>query len=95
MIEPIDQIEMVRESQLRPFDPQRAARTRAGSIEAFDRLLRESQENPESFWAQVASELDWMKPWESVRKACPRRQAAKSCAVSWSSFPRRDVFKVM
>jgi acetyl-CoA synthetase len=68
MIESTDQIEMVRESRLRPLDPEKATGTHAGGIEAFDRLLRESQEDPASFWAQVASELDWMKPWESVRK---------------------------
>jgi acetyl-CoA synthetase len=91
MIEPIDQIEMVRESQLRPLDPQRAARTHAGSIEAFDRLLRESQENPESFWAQVASELDWMKPWESVRKGGFQRLEYFSGGISnvcWNLLDR-------
>jgi len=68
MIESTYQVEMVRESRLRPLDPQRAAQTHAGSVEAFDRLLRMSQDDPDSFWAQVAGELDWMKPWESVRK---------------------------
>jgi len=68
MIESTDQIDMVRESRLRPLDPRKAAGTNAGSIEAFERLLRESQEDPASFWEQVASELDWIKPWDSVRK---------------------------
>ena len=68
MIESTDQIDMVRESRLRFLDPQKAAGTNAGGIEAFERLLRESQEDPASFWAQVASELDWIKPWDTVRK---------------------------
>lgn len=68
MAESKDQVQMVTDSRLRPLDPQRAAGTNAGSVEAFERLLRESQENPEAFWAAAASELDWMKPWETVRK---------------------------
>jgi len=68
MTESKDQVQMVAESRLRPLDPERAAATNAGSIEAFERLLRQSQEDPAAFWAQVASELDWMKPWETVRK---------------------------
>ncbi|MCL6577136.1 acetate--CoA ligase [Kyrpidia sp.] len=34
--------------------------------EAYRTLYRESVEYPESFWAAVASELTWIKPWETV-----------------------------
>ena len=36
------------------------------SIEEYDRLYRESVEEPEKFWAKVAAELHWFKPWEKV-----------------------------
>jgi len=49
-------------------DPSRAARTHAGSVEAFEAMLRRSREDPDAFWAGIAGELDWMKPWDKVRE---------------------------
>lgn len=49
-------------------DPQRAAATTPGSVQAFDELLTRSWQNPEEFWANVAKELQWMKPWNEVRR---------------------------
>jgi acetyl-CoA synthetase len=68
MIEPSDQVAIVRESRLQPLDPRQAARTHFRSIAAFEQMLQLSQQEPEKFWAQVAAELDWMKPWHTVRK---------------------------
>ena len=34
--------------------------------ENYERLYRESIENPEKFWGDVASELHWFKKWDSV-----------------------------
>ena len=47
-------------------DPARAALTHAGSVEAYEDLLRRSREHPEEFWAGVATELEWIRPWDSV-----------------------------
>lgn len=49
-------------------DSGRAARTHAGSVEAFEAMLRRARKDPDAFWAGVAAELEWMKPWETVRE---------------------------
>jgi acetyl-CoA synthetase len=36
------------------------------SREAYDKLYKESIENPEGFWDKVAKELVWTKPWSRV-----------------------------
>lgn len=40
--------------------------TELGSRDAFLELLKTSQEDPESFWDEVAKELTWYKPWEQT-----------------------------
>ncbi|WP_085992730.1 acetate--CoA ligase [Oceanobacillus senegalensis] len=40
--------------------------TSIGSTEAFQELLRHSQENPAEFWDSVARELVWYKPWNET-----------------------------
>jgi len=32
----------------------------------YDRLYKEAKEDPEGFWAKIAQELDWFKPWDRV-----------------------------
>ncbi|MGE0406422.1 MAG: acetate--CoA ligase [Candidatus Korobacteraceae bacterium] len=43
-----------------------AAQTQIRSMDDYQRLYREAAENPEAFWARIASELHWFKPWEKV-----------------------------
>jgi acetyl-CoA synthetase len=38
------------------------------TMEDYQRLYRESIENPEGFWARVAGELHWFQEWNSVRE---------------------------
>lgn len=59
---------MIESGPLIPPDPARAARTHCGSVEAFEALLRRSRENPDAFWAEVAGELEWIRPWDTVRE---------------------------
>jgi hypothetical protein len=51
-----------------PLDPERAAHTLAGGEGAFQKLLQFSKDHSDEFWAQVASEFEWIKPWDTVRK---------------------------
>src|SRR5579859_3757482 len=63
-----DEIAMIKGSKLRFPDPERAAKTNAGSTKAFEAMLLRSTEDPDQFWADAASQLDWIKPWHTIRK---------------------------
>jgi acetyl-CoA synthetase len=57
---------VLKEQRLFPPDPAFARNAHVPSMEAYRELYRSSIENPEAFWAGVASELSWFKPWTSV-----------------------------
>jgi len=59
---------MIEGSRIYAPDPERAAGTHAGSVEAYQKMLRRSRQAPDAFWAEVAAELEWMKPWDTVRE---------------------------
>jgi acetyl-CoA synthetase len=59
-------LRMIRDSRLYHPDPGRAPLTNCGSVAAFQALLKRSREQPEEFWAEVANELQWMRPWDAV-----------------------------
>ena len=48
-----------------PSDAFRAA-ARIGDRETYDKLYRESIDDPESFWGRVGRELPWIEPFERV-----------------------------
>src|ERR1017187_7476596 len=43
-----------------------AAKARIGSVEQYEAMCRRSVEQPEAFWAEAASELEWFAPWTKV-----------------------------
>jgi acetyl-CoA synthetase len=55
---------LIEEAQLYYPDPEKAKKSVAGSVEKFDSLLKESWENPEKFWSDVANELVWIRKWD-------------------------------
>ena len=52
----------------RHFPPSREfqSRARIATEEAYQRMYRESIDQPEQFWARIARELPWMRPFEQV-----------------------------
>ncbi|MEK7794481.1 MAG: acetate--CoA ligase [Candidatus Hydrogenedentota bacterium] len=46
-----------------------AARARINSMAEYERLYRQSVENPDEFWANVAGELHWFRKWDRVLNA--------------------------
>ncbi|PID21485.1 acetyl-coenzyme A synthetase [Sporosarcina sp. P3] len=51
---------------------EKARSTSIGSAEAFQELLRQSQEDPATFWDQQARELEWYEPWtETISGTLP------------------------
>jgi acetyl-CoA synthetase len=57
--------------ETRHFDPPAAfvARAHLKSRAEYDRMYRESIENPEGFWGKVAEEFHWYKKWRRVLNA--------------------------
>jgi acetyl-CoA synthetase len=51
-------------SEQREFPPSEAFRAAAHC--SSDAVYHEASASPETFWAQWARQLDWMKPWEQV-----------------------------
>ena len=36
------------------------------NVKEYDELYRRSMQDPQSFWAERAAELDWFRPWDQV-----------------------------
>jgi acetyl-CoA synthetase len=43
-----------------------ARRAHIGSYQEYERLYRESLEDPEGFWGRMAEIVEWMAPWQRV-----------------------------
>ncbi len=57
-------------SSIPPLNSQRHAHIR--SMAEYERLYREAEQDPAQFWAGIASELHWFKPWDQVLEwNCP------------------------
>jgi acetyl-CoA synthetase len=52
----------------RVFEPSEEFRSKAhiGSLADYERLYKDAQEHPETFWAGIARELHWFKTWDRV-----------------------------
>jgi len=53
----------------RRFPPPEGFRDKArlGSLEAYERLYRQSLDDPDTFWGEIAAELHWFKRWDRVQ----------------------------
>jgi len=60
-------------TEKRVFDPSPEFREHAHvkSMEEYDRLYKEAERDPEGFWAGIARELHWFKPWTRSRVELP------------------------
>jgi len=56
----------MQENRKFPPPPAFVARARVKSREEYDKLYRESVDQPEQFWGRMAGELHWFKPWNRV-----------------------------
>ena len=55
-------------TEQRVFEPTQDFQSKAHikSQAEYERLYREAAEHPAEFWAKIAHELHWFKPWERV-----------------------------
>ena len=57
---------ILREHRVFPPPAEFAAQAHVKSLEEYEALYRRSIQDPESFWAEIASELHWFAPWTKV-----------------------------
>jgi acetyl-CoA synthetase len=58
---------ILQENRSFPPSPAFAQQAAIGSLEAYQALYDKAQNDPEQFWADLATqELDWFKPWDTV-----------------------------
>jgi len=52
----------------RKFEPPKEFSDRAyiKSFQEYEKIYKQAEEDPEAFWAGIASELYWFKPWDRV-----------------------------
>jgi acetyl-CoA synthetase len=56
----------LRENRVFPPPPEFSAKAYIKNLEEYELLYKKSIEDPETFWAEVANELHWFKPWDKV-----------------------------
>ncbi len=57
---------LLRENRVFAVPAEFAAQARVGSLAEYDALYQRSIEEPEAFWGEAASELEWFAPWKKV-----------------------------
>jgi acetyl-CoA synthetase len=56
----------LRENRVFPPPPEFSAKAHIKSLEEYEKLYKQSIEDPEKFWAGAARELHWFEPWTKV-----------------------------
>jgi acetyl-CoA synthetase len=56
----------LRENRVFPPSPEFSAKAHIKSLDQYESLYKQSIDDPETFWAGVAQELHWFKPWDKV-----------------------------
>src|SRR3974390_703097 len=57
---------LLRESRVFSPPEEFAGKAHIHSLEQYEAMYKQSIEDPEAFWAGVARELHWFKPWDKV-----------------------------
>ncbi len=56
----------LREQRVFPPNAEFSARANVSSMETYDSMYKRSLEDPDGFWSEIAAELDWFEPWNTV-----------------------------
>ena len=56
----------LQEERVFPPSPEFSKAAHIPSLEAYEAISRRAAEDPEGFWAGIASELHWFEPWKKV-----------------------------
>src|SRR5437016_8475321 len=57
---------LLKEQRIFPPSPEFSKRAHIHSLEVYDSISKRAAEDPEGFWAEIASELHWFAPWTKV-----------------------------
>jgi len=57
---------VLQETRSFPPPPEFSQRAHIKSREEYDRIRQQAEADPEAFWAGIAKELHWFKPWDKV-----------------------------
>ena len=57
---------LLKEQRVFPPDPGFAKHAHIHSMEVYDSISKRAAEDPEGFWADIASQLHWFEPWTYV-----------------------------
>jgi acetyl-CoA synthetase len=57
---------ILRENRVFPPPAEFAAKAHVGSMAGYEELYARSVKDPQAFWAEIAKELHWFKPWTKV-----------------------------
>ena len=59
-------VNVMKEERLFPPSKEFASKARIGSIQEYEKLWKEAEEDPAAFWGELAGELHWFKPYDKV-----------------------------
>jgi acetyl-CoA synthetase len=59
-------VSLLKEQRVFPPEPKFSQHAHIKSMDAYDAISKRASEDPEGFWAEVASELQWFAPWAKV-----------------------------
>ena len=54
----------------------------------YQRLYRQSLDDPEGFWAEQAQRIDWIEPWRTVKETSFQRN---DVSIKWFNGGRLNV----
>ncbi len=90
---------ILQERRVFPPPPAFASRARVKDMAGYEALARRAAEDPDGFWAEIARELHWQKPWDRVLEwnlPDARWFAGATTNLAWNCLdrhlggPRRD-----
>ncbi len=57
---------LLKEKRVFPPSPDFSKSAHIHSLEVYDSISKRAADDPEGFWAEIASELHWFEPWKKV-----------------------------
>ena len=57
---------LLKEQRVFPPDPEFSKHAHIHDLEVYDSISNRAAEDPEGFWAEIASQLHWFEPWTQV-----------------------------